>query len=277
MQKKQRLGPPLAKPKYSREEIIQQNMERVAAEYIRSKEGSHPSLAAIAEKTNLNPIKVRKLLITAGVYQSAMADTVQGVFKHHKEDKPYKEALLATAAERKLSRASVTSYLPYEKVVYMKKDCDPADISVNAERMRMYRDRNTAMKRLHQAMEMGEGVEDCLWDCIVLFQGFPFYTATGLPFHYTLKKGRHDEYTKELWVSRMENGKPLVWSSVWIAFQRATEMTGEIKRPKAIGNIRGISYIYPILWRFGSISVPERIAIRMKRKKSDLVRKPQGQ
>lgn len=268
MKKKHRApgaGRPLAKPNYSREEMIQQNMQRVATEYLRSEDGVHPSLAAIANKTNLNPIKVRKLLITAGVYQSAIADKVLATFGRHKAEMPYKEALLATAAELNLSRASVTSYLPYEKVVYMKKDCDPAEISVNAERMRLYRDRNAAVKRLHRAMETGEQVEVCLWDCIVLFQSFPFYTATGLPFQYTLKKGRHDEYTKELWVSRMENGKPLVWSSVWIAFKKASEMTGEVDRPKAIGNIRGISYIYSILWRFDIIKVPEKTAIKMKR------------
>jgi hypothetical protein len=260
-----RAGRPLAKPNYSRKEMIRQNMQRVAAEYLRTVDGIHPSLAAIANKTNLNPIKVRKLLITAGVYQSAIADKVLAAFERHKAEMPYKEALLATAAEMKLSRASVTSYLPYEKVVYMKKNCDPAEISVNAERMRLYRDRNAAVKKLHKAMEMGEQVEACLWDCIVRFQGFPFYTATGLPFQYTLKKGRHDGYTKELWVNRMENGKPLVWSSVWMAFEKASEMTGEVDRPKAIGNIRGISYIYPILWRFGMIKVPEKIALKMKR------------
>lgn len=258
-------GRPPAKPNYNADDILQNTMQTVVAEYTRIRGGKRPSLSTIAEETGLNPIKVRKLLITAGVYQSDVAEQVQTVFKAYNKTKPYKDALLATAAEMHLSRATVTSYLPYEKVVYMKKDCDPAEISVNAERMRLYRDRDTAVKALHRAMDTGDQVEESLWNCIVRFQGFPFHTATGLPFQYALKKGRHDEYTKELWVSRMENGKPLVWSSVWIAFQKASEMTGEIDRPKAIGNIRGISYIYPILWRFGIITVPTEIALKMKK------------
>lgn len=131
----------------------------------------------------------------------------------------------------------------------MKKDCDPADISVSAERMCLYRERNTAVEQLHKTMQAGFLIEDVLWQCFILFQEFPFCTASGLQFQYVLKQGWHGEYTKELWVSRMENGKPLVWSSVWMAFQKAQKMTGEIDRPKAIGSIRGISYIYPIQWR----------------------------
>ena len=33
-----------------------------------------------------------------------------------------------------------------------------------------------------------------------------------------------------------------------------------ISRPKEIGDIRGISYIYPIFYRLGLIAVPEHIA-----------------
>ena len=33
-----------------------------------------------------------------------------------------------------------------------------------------------------------------------------------------------------------------------------------ISRPKEIGDIRGISYIYPIFYRLGLIDVPEHIA-----------------
>ena len=38
------------------------------------------SLQAIADELGLNPIKVRKLLITAGVYVSDMAEKVQETF-----------------------------------------------------------------------------------------------------------------------------------------------------------------------------------------------------
>ena len=41
-----------------------------------------------------------------------------------KQGMPYKEALEAVAAELNLSKASVTSYLPYKKGVYFREDCD---------------------------------------------------------------------------------------------------------------------------------------------------------
>ena len=37
----------------------------------------------------------------------------------------------------------------------------------------------------------------------------------------------------------------------------------EVKKPKALGDIRGASYIYPILWRFGLIRVSEAIEKKM--------------
>ena len=50
-----------------------------------------------------------------------------------------------------------------------------------------------------------------------------------------------------------------------LAFNCATERKGKvIKRPKELGDIRGISYIYPMLWRFGVIEVPENVAARME-------------
>ena len=49
---------------------------------------------------------------------------------------PYKEVLEAVAAELNLSKASVTSYLPYKKGVYFREDCDQNQISVVAEGLR---------------------------------------------------------------------------------------------------------------------------------------------
>lgn len=59
----------------------------------------------------LNPIKVRKLLITAGVYES---EIVAQVLKFHKAGKVVDEI----GRLLQLSRASVHSYLPYEKIIY---------------------------------------------------------------------------------------------------------------------------------------------------------------
>ena len=106
--------------------------------------------------------------------------------------------------------------------------------------------------------------EENLWQAIIIFQNYPFYTASGLPFHYTLKTGRNGELTRELWVNRRENSKSLSWSSVALAFERTKQTSEEIPGPKKLGNIRGISYIYAIFWTFGLIKVPASIAEKMQ-------------
>ena len=109
--------------------------------------------------------------------------------------------------------------------------------------------------------------EKHLWDCIIGFQGYPFYTVSGLPFSYKLKTGRNGQPTKELWIDRREHSKSLAWSSVCLAFENVVKMqNGQdfaekrplIMRPKGMGDIRGVSYIYPIFYKFGLIRIPEK-------------------
>ena len=66
-------------------------------------------------------------------------------------------------------------------------------------------------------------------------------------------------------MSRRRESKTLAWSSVVLAFQNALQMERGtvIGRPKELGDIRGISYIYPLLYRWGVIQVPEMAAEKM--------------
>ena len=61
---------------------------------------------------------------------------------------------------------------------------------------------------------------------------------------------------------KWENSKSLTWSSVWRAFEK-TEGKPVAARPKDLGDIRGISYIYGIFYRFGLIEVPEQVRVKM--------------
>lgn len=90
---------------------------------------------------------------------------------------------------------------------------------------------------------------------MVAFQGYRFKTTSGLPFSYKIKTGRNGELTKELWINRLESSKSLTWSSILLAFEK-TEGKPLVKRPKALGDIRGVSYIYGMFNRFGLIEVP---------------------
>lgn len=140
---------------------------------------------------SINPIKVRKLLITAGVYESEMADRVNYTFhSFRRTGLSYKEAIIAT------------------------------------------------MREPNQALEKFkiERSEEALWGTVMEFQGYRFRTYSGLPFSYQLKKGRSGAYTKELFIDR----------------------------PKALGDIRGVTYIYALFYRFGLIDVPEEVKENME-------------
>ena len=105
--------------------------------------------------------------------------------------------------------------------------------------------------------------EASLWEAILLFGNYEFRTATGLKFKYEIKRGRNGVYTKELWIDRTE-GKSLVWSSVLLAFERI-EYGRVYERPKDLSDSRGISYLFPIFYRFGLIEVSEKIKEKMGR------------
>lgn len=255
MAKTQSSGRKPAKPEYSAEKNLTNQMYAAMALY-----KSDMTLQAIAVELSLNPIKVRKLLITAGVYQSDIADAVQQTFRSFRVTQDYKTAVSSTMAALHLSRPSVTSYLPYEKGVYFPENADAANISTGAERQRHYR----AVVELKK-----NPCEENLWKCVVAFRGYKFKTLSGLPFTYRLKKGRGDEFTKELWIDRREDSKSLAWSSVILAYHNIGKIGEVVDRPKALGDIRGVSYIYGMFYRFGLIDVPEKAKTKMKPMKNE--------
>ena len=211
---------------------------------------SEMSLQAIADALSLSPIKVRKLLITAGVYESDTAKLVRQSFNTFRETQNYSTAVTSTMTALNLSRPSVTSYLQYEKGVYFPEEADAANISTGAERQRHYR-AVVALKK--------DPCEENLWKCVVAFREYKFKTLSGLLFTYKLKKGRGDEFTKELWIDRREDSKSLAWSSVMLAYHNIGKIGEVVDRPKALGDIRGVSYIYGLFYRFGLIDVPDKV------------------
>ena len=238
------------KPEYDAGKNLKEQMESAVVLY-----NSEMSLQAIADALSLNPIKVRKLLITAGVYASDVAEKVQDTFEEYHETQDYKTSILSTANTLDLSKASVTSYLPYQKGVYFP-STEKEKISVGAERQRRYR----AMKRWR-----ADPTEENFWGVVLTYAGVKFKTYSGLPFSYEIKKGRNGEYTKELWIDRREKSKSLAWSSVLLALKN---IKGEVvDRPKALGDIRGVTYIYGMFYRFGLIDVPDKVKEKMGRPK----------
>ena len=238
------------KPEYDAGKNLKEQLDAAVVLY-----NSEMSLQAIGEELGLNPIKVRKLLITAGVYESEVAEKVKNTFEEYRETQDYKTSILSTANTLKLSKASVTSYLPYQKGVYFP-STEKDKISIGAERQRRYR----AMKRWR-----ADPTEENFWGLVLAYAGVRFKTYSGLPFSYEIKRGRNGEYTKELWIDRREKSKSLAWSSIVMALGN---IKGEVvDRPKALGDIRGVTYIYGMFYRFGLIDVPDKVKEKMGRPK----------
>ncbi len=190
------------------------------------------TLRQISDEIELATIKVRKLLITAGVYRSDIADEVNALFR---AGVPVKQIQV----KMELSAASVNSYLPYTKVVYKAEEC-----SVLADRIRLCRARKSAVEKLknnHDAVN-----PDALWECISLFAGYPFKTSKGLSFAYTVKGN-------EMFVTRKE--KSITRATVLLAYGKAVALGDMATGPKTLGCF-GASYLYPVFRRIGVIRLP---------------------
>ena len=76
------------KPEHDAGKNLKEQMDAAVALY-----GEECSLQSIADALNLNPIKVRKLLITAGVYESEVAEKVKNTFEEYRETQDYKTSM----------------------------------------------------------------------------------------------------------------------------------------------------------------------------------------
>ena len=183
----------------------------------------------------MTPIKVRKLLIASGAYRTPISEKINELYRSRKT---IKEIQQVTG----LSAASISGYMPYQKTVYK------LEVSTDiANRLRKYRDRKSKVGQLAAEMSSAsEKTKDLLWETLIAFENYPFKTATGLRYSYTVKGN-------ELFVSRKE--KSVTRASVNIAFEAAVRLQregNEITGPKMLGCF-GASYLYPIFIRIGVI------------------------
>jgi hypothetical protein len=140
--------------------------------------------------------------------------------------------------------------------------------------------RRHALDELYRRMAREDDPEEALWQTVLAYQGHPFYTASGLPFSYIVKRGKRGRYTGELLVTRKEGSKTLAKSSVILAFHKVMDGTAFVvegdagdalpvripptyKGPKAIGQIFGISYVYSLFWAWDLIRVPAPVQARL--------------
>lgn len=233
---------PRKKPNYNPEIVMKELVAEVVELYATSEK--EVSIRQIADEFDMTPLKIRKLLITAGVFSSDICAQVLELSKCGK-------SVLEIQKITGLSRASVHSYLPYSKIVY-----NAVDMSVNAERIRLYRGRKEAVHNFRKHMKESGGVTDILveelWKVIAVFEKYPFYTMKGFRFTYHVKGN-------EIFVSRKE--KSITRSSVILAMKKAIELQNQVKGPKQLETF-GASYLYPIFVKIGLI---ERVKGDIKR------------
>jgi hypothetical protein len=240
-------GRPRKKPDYDAENIRNQLIKTITDSYLHPAAGEespddpeHRQLKLIAEEFSMSRLKVRKLLITAGVYETPISGEVNRLSHQGKTIAEIQEAT-------GLKRASVHSYLPYTKTVYKLEDA-----TVTAERIRKYRSRRKAVEMMRHSLETAEQkvIEETLWKTLQLFQDYTFCTAKNLRFSYTIKGN-------EIFFSRKE--KSVTRATVNLALEKAIELQNngiKITGPKKLGCF-GASYLYPVFVRIGVIEKEE--------------------
>ena len=193
-------------------------------------------LYLLADRFSISPIKARKLLITSGAYKTPLSEYIGKLFR---SGKTVKEIQNLTG----LCAASVSGYLPYRKTVY-----NLDNTTKYVEHLRRCRRRKALTHKLKTSISAfdTEHTKDILWETLTAFAEYPFKTAKGLSFTYTVKGN-------ELFFSRKE--KSVTRASVNMAFDTAVRLRKEgtkITGPKMLGCF-GASYIYPVFIRIGVI------------------------
>lgn len=229
------------KPDYNAEELMDQLIQEITDACLHpqgrlSSENGKIPLNVLAEEFSLSALKIRKLLVTAEVYDSPVCRRVQDLYAAGKN---VKEICQLTG----LSAASVSGYLPYRKTIY-----NLDERTVLADRLQRYRERKKAVQRIAKLLPGGvsEEIYQSVWDAVRLFAGYSFRTAKGLRFIYEVRGN-------EIFFSRKE--KSVTRSTVEKATETALELQRcgkEITGPKQL-NCFGASYLYPVFQRIGVI------------------------
>ena len=166
-------------------------------------DGSGISLRQVSEEFGITLMKTRKILITAGVYHT---ENSQQINLMREQGMSIPEIMKATG----LSKSSVHSYLPYTKMIY-----NVDELSLYAERCRIYRKRKQAVEQLQICKGASlECVENYLWSTIEIFSGYSFTTVKGLRFRYAVNGN-------EIQINRKK--KSITRSSVKVALKETLE------------------------------------------------------
>lgn len=232
------MGRAKKKPEYDQNRIMEQFQNCIVEAYTSgTADGTGISLRQVSEEFGITLMKTRKILITAGVYHTENSEQINLM---REQGMSIPEIMKATG----LSKSSVHSYLPYTKMIY-----NVDELSLYAERCRMYRKRKQAIEQLQICKGTSlEYVEKYLWSTIEIFFGYSFTTVKGVRFRYAVNGN-------EIQINRKK--KPITRSSVKVALKVTLEKNGSISGPKKI-RVFGASYLYSMFLRFGLIDAERK-------------------
>lgn len=227
------------KPEYNTSKKLEEQVGEVAFFYGSAYDDrlpddeNHISLREVADQFEITILKVRKILITAGMYSTYLSRQVQRLSESGK-------TILEIMEITGLSRASVHSYLPYSKDIY-----NMPERSVDADRKKLQRSRERACKEFVVSLpyRTPQEREEILWGLIELHEGCIFNTVSGLRYKYKVIDGEICIDVKKENITKM---------SVMQAMNKSIELSSIVSDPRRLG-INGSSYVYPILVRFGLI------------------------
>ena len=109
--------------------------------------GEDPTISETAEAFGISPMKVRKLLITGGLYDTEIYREIQRL---HKAGLNIEEI----ASQTGYAPVTIRSYLPYERVIY-----NLEERSVSADRLQRFKKKWGGYKKCSKQMEIDEKLE----------------------------------------------------------------------------------------------------------------------
>ena len=204
------MGRPLKKSGFDNEKLLNEILDEIVNAYVsldewQRDEGrlAYGAIKDLSEEIGLDPSKIRKLLITAGIRDGVTYfsnDASRKVLDLYRDGKSSEEIIRMTG----LKRSSVLGYLPYRKGLYRARE-----LSTDAERIRLYRERQNRCRQFTiDIMGMADREKkQYLWETIEFLAGCIFYTSGSgkdecVRYKYAVTGGDLVVFRKEIKISK---------------------------------------------------------------------------
>ena len=219
-------------------DTLQELYQSVARLY----QSSH-SIQYTADTLHISFWRVRKILITMGIYHTEEADEIYELKKSGK-------SIAEIAQQLGKSIQTISSLLPYEEEPFY--GLDSVENTNRHSYLDVEEERLDALRRLRECPS-DDQMPVLLWHVFRLYAGETFHTSRKLPFTYKIKG-------KELFVDRKEGSKSITLSTVLFAYKKVISEQKEgpyVTGPKQL-NVFGAPYIWSILRGTGLLELPDK-------------------